>query len=399
MLTHGSWVYAGTNATKLDIMRPDDRALLFLPLAHAFAWLVISGWLHAGCELALGGTFDRIASDAAEIRPTFVPGPPRVFEKVLAGAVASGGGQAGPRGWLFRVAMAAFERWSAAQDRGEPCRDPRVLLARGLVLPRAGRAVSHRLGGRIRLLLSGSAPLSPRVGRFFESIGIDLIEGYGMTETSAGSVVNRPGRPRHGTVGQPVPGTEVALAADGEVLIRSPGLMRGYWMDPEATAAALRDGWMHTGDVGTLDAEGTLRIVDRKKDLIITSGGKKVAPQRLERELESDPLVSHALVHGDRRPYLTAVLALDEEAVRRWASAAGLAPDEALADSGAVRARLQATVDAVNARLPRYATLKRFAVLHGDFTVLGGELTPTMKLRRAACERHLGPVLDALYRS
>jgi long-chain acyl-CoA synthetase len=327
-----------------------------------------------------------------------VPGPPRVFEKVLAGAVASGCGQTGPRGWLFRRAMAAFEHWSAAQDRGEPCRDPRMLLAR-LVLPRAGQAVSHRLGRRIRLLLSGSAPLSPRVGRFFESIGIDLIEGYGMTETSAGSIVNRPGRSRHGAVGQPAPGTEVALAADGEVLIRSPGLMRGHWMDQEATAAALKDGWMHTGDVGALDAEGTLRIVDRKKDLIITSGGMKVSPQSLESELESDPLVSHALVHGNRRPYLTAVLALDEAAVRRWAGPAGLAPGEALADSGAVRARLQATVDAVNARLPRYATLKRFAILRGDFTVVGGELTPTMKLRRAACEQHLGPVLDALYHS
>lgn len=396
VLTHGNWLYAAQAPLVLGLLADSDSCLLFLPLAHAFAKLCEVGWLVTGAELSCT-PIDRIAEAAAELRPTFIPGPPRVWEKILAGVVQQGSAAPGLRGLLFRAAMAAFDRAGAATERGERAGGPGLWLARRLVLPRAGREVSGRLGGRIRILLSGAAPLSPRVGRFFEALGFTLLEGYGMTETSAASCVTRPGRIRWGTVGFPFPGTDVRIAGDGEVLLRSPGLMRGYLGDPDATAEVLREGWMHTGDLGTLDPDGALRITGRKKDLIVTAGGKKVAPQLVERELAADPLVAQVLVHGDRRPYLTALVALDPDAVRRWADAEGLELAEPPREDPRVRARIERTVAAVNAALPRYAQVKRFAILPSELTAEAGELTPTGKVRRAACERRHAALLDGLY--
>jgi long-chain acyl-CoA synthetase len=266
------------------------------------------------------------------------------------------------------------------------------------VFPKVAQTLRARLGGRMRILASGSAPLSPRISRFFEAMGLPILEGYALTECSAAATANRPGGVRHGTVGPALPGMELRIAEDGEILVRGPCLMPGYWRDPDATAEVVREGWLHTGDVGALDADGYLRITDRKKDVFKTSGGKMVAPQALEKELKAtEPLVSHVLVHGHARRFVSALVTLDAAAVGRWADAERLTPGGPWDRDPRVRARVQRSVDAVNAELPRFATIKRFAILPGDLSVAGGELTPTMKLRRRAVEQKYRDVLDALY--
>ena len=216
--------------------------------------------------------------------------------------------------------------------------------------------------------------------------------------TSAAATANRPGRVRHGTVGPPLPGMEVRIAEDGEILVRGPSLMPGYWQDPDATAEVIPDGWLHTGDVGALDADGYLRITDRKKDVFKTSGGKMVAPQGIEKELKAaEPLASHVLVHGHARRFVSALVTLHAAAVARWAEAERLTLSRPWSEDPRVRARIQRSVDAVNAELPRFATIKRFAILPEDLSIEAGELTPTMKLRRRAVEERYRPVLDALY--
>jgi long-chain acyl-CoA synthetase len=293
--------------------------------------------------------------------------------------------------------MAGFDRWSAARDRGEDERGLALAAARALVFPRVGRDVRARLGGRIRLLASGSAPLSPRIGRFFEAIGVPIAEGYGLTECAAAATANRPGRLRHGTVGPALPGTQIRIADDGEILVRGPSLMAGYWRDPPATAEILPDGWLHTGDLGAIEADGCLRITDRKKDVFKTAAGKMVAPQQVEKELAAaEPLVGHALVHGHARRFVSALFTVDRAAARRLRES-GVPVSEPFCEDPIVRARVARAVEQVNAELPRFATVKRFAILPGEFGVATGELTPTMKLRRRACEEKHRRELDALY--
>ncbi len=399
VLTHGNWLHAAAAIGSLDVVRPDDLVLLFLPMAHSFAKLCEFGWIHTGGRLAFAESVERLVEDAAEVRPTVLPAPPRVWEKVFGAVVAKGASEPGVKGRLFRAAMASFDRWSAAQDAGRAARGGVGLaLARRVVFPKVGKALRERLGGRIRILASGSAPLSPRIGRFFAEVGIEVLEGYGLTETSAVTTANRPGRHRIGTVGPPLPGVQLRLDEDGEILIRGPSLMAGYWQDPDATAEVIRDGWLRTGDVGAIDPDGCLRITDRKKDVFKTSGGKMVAPQAIEKELKAaEPLVSQVLVHGHARRFVSALVWLDAAAVARWAEAEHLSLRSPAAEDPRVVARVQRAVDAVNAELPRFATLKRFAVLPGDLAVGEGELTATMKLRRRAVEEKYRGELDRLY--
>ncbi|HEY6101405.1 MAG TPA: long-chain fatty acid--CoA ligase [Anaeromyxobacter sp.] len=398
VLTHGSWLYAAAVAASIDTVRPDDLALIFLPLAHSFGKLCQAAWIHTGSRIALAESVERLLVDAAEVRPTVLPAPPRVFEKVFGAVIAKGASEPGVRGWLFRTALAGFDRWSAAQDRGEDVHDLALVLARRVVFPKIARTVRARLGGRMRSLVTGSAPLSPRIGRFFQAIGLPIVEGYALTESAAVATVNRPDRIRYGTVGPPLPGMEVRIAEDGEILLRGPSLMAGYWNDPAATAEAIPDGWLRTGDIGVLDPDGFLRITDRKKDVFKTSGGKMIAPQQIEKELvAAEPLVGHALVHGHARRFVSAIVTLDAAAVRRWGEAEGLALTEPLARDPAVHARIARSVEAVNRELPRFATIKRFAIVAGEFAVATGELTATMKLRRRTCEDKYRDVLDALY--
>jgi len=270
-------------------------------------------------------------------------------------------------------------------------------MGRRLVFPKLGAVLSQRFGGKVRLFVSGGAPLAPKIAWFFGEVGFTILEGYGLTETSAGTFVNRPGRNRIGTVGPPVPGTEVRIAEDGEILVKGPGVMREYYADPAATAEVLKDGWFTTGDIGVIDAEGCLRITDRKKDLIVTAGGKNVAPQNLENELKTVPLISQVMVHGDRRRFLSALITLNPEAARTWAAAQGIPAGSPLHEHPALRAELQAAIDALNARQPSYSTIKKFAIVPRDFTQETGELTPTLKVKRKVVTKNYQGLLDAFY--
>jgi long-chain acyl-CoA synthetase len=262
------------------------------------------------------------------------------------------------------------------------------------------RKVRDLFGGRLHFFVSGSAPLSREIAEFFEAAGVPVLEGYGLTESAAATHVNPPGRRRVGTVGPALPGIEVSLAPDGEILMRGPWIMRGYHGLGEATAEALADGWLHTGDVGVLDQDGYLTITDRKKDLIKTSGGKYVAPQELEGRLKAlCPYLSQVLVHGDRRAYVSALVTLDPQAMAGWAQARGLAgkPAAELAAHPAVRALVKRAVDELNADLPRFATVKRFAVLPAELSEANGEVTPSQKVKRKVVEERYRAVLDSLY--
>jgi long-chain acyl-CoA synthetase len=260
--------------------------------------------------------------------------------------------------------------------------------------------IKARMGGRINFFVSGSAALNREVQEWFHAAGLLILEGYGLTETSAASCVNNPRSTRFGTVGPPLPGTEVRIAEDGEILIKGPGVMEGYHNHPEATAEVLKDGWFTTGDIGELDDHGYLRITDRKKDLIKTSGGKYVAPQKVEGVLKAtSPYVSQVVVHGEGRKYVTALVTLDPEAIEGWASEQSLSAGSAeeLATSPQVRDLMQSHVDQANGKLERWETIKRFAILTSEFTVDDGEVTPSQKVRRRAVEKRYADQLDALY--
>ena len=398
VLTHGNWTYEASAVEGIRVISPDDVILLFLPMAHSFAKVIQAAWLATGCASAFVESLDKIMDNASEVRPTVMPAVPRIFEKAYNTVVSKGSASPGLKGRLFRLAMESFDAYAAAREQGRDHRSFGLFVGRKLVFPKLTAALNERFGGRMRFFVSGGAPLSPRIAWFFDTLGFTILEGYGLSESSAASFVNRPGQNRIGTVGPPVPGTEVRIADDGEILIRGPGVMKGYWNDPAASAEVLRDGWLYTGDIGRLE-DGSLRITDRKKDIIVTAGGKNVSPQNLENELKAaDPLVSQVLVHGDKRRFLSAIVSLNPEAARAWAAEHGVPEGAALHEHPAILAHLQRTIDAVNARQASYATIKRFAVAPADFTQETGELTPTLKVKRKVVTQRFAAVLDAFYR-
>ena len=319
-LTQDNWTYEGAAVDRLGILRPDDLQYLWLPLSHSFGKVLLAAQLQIGFASAVDGRIDKIVENLATVRPTFMAGAPRVFEKVHNRVVASVEAEGGIKAKLFARAFRTGRKWSAAEQQG---RTPGLALtvahagADKVVLSK----LRERFGGRIRLFVSGSAPLSREVAEWFHAAGMLIVEGYGMTESSAATAVNLPGRFRFGTVGPALPGTELRIADDGELLVRGPGVMRGYHGLPEATAETLDDdGWLHTGDIGEVDTDGFLRITDRKKDMIKTSGGKFVAPQPIEVAFPVIcGLASQFVVHGDGRNYVTALVTLDPDALAQWA--------------------------------------------------------------------------------
>jgi long-chain acyl-CoA synthetase len=383
MLTHKNLVTAAVRV-RTNLEDGSDVVLLFLPLAHTFGRLVHQAAAYYGSTVAFVAEATRVAEALGAVRPTILPAVPRIYEKIHAGVldqIESGGGAKRTLGlWALGVGARASRLRRAGQQV-----PPLLSLQRRAADRLVFAKVRHKLGGRVRVGVSGAAPLGIDVLEFFDSLGMLVIEGYGLTETASSLTVNDPDDFRFGTVGHAIEGTEIRLDEDGEILVRSDTVFSGYYKDPEATAAAFTDdGWFRTGDVGELDADGFLKITDRKKDLIISAGGKNIPPQNLENALRSSRVVSQALVVGDRRPYVVALITVDHAEIE----ASGRDPRELV----------QEIVDDVNRDRVRVEQIKRFAILPRDFTQEDGEVTPTLKLRRKIVHEHFADTIEELYR-
>ncbi|HEV7196545.1 MAG TPA: long-chain fatty acid--CoA ligase [Pedococcus sp.] len=398
-LTHDAWTYEAAAVDSTNILRADDLQYLWLPLAHVFGKVLLTLPLQIGFPTAVDGRVDKIVDNLAVVHPTFMGAAPRIFEKAYARITTTVAAQGGPKaalfGWATRIgAIVADQRAAGAQPSGLLAMQ--YAVADRLVL----RTIRERFGGRIRFFISGSAALNHDIARWFDSVGLMVLEGYGLTESSAATFVNRPATNRIGTVGWALPGTETRIAQDGEVLVRGPGVMQGYHGKPEDTAQALDgDGWLHTGDIGTLDDAGYLRITDRKKDFFKTSGGKYVAPSLIESTFKGlCPYVSQFMVYGADHNFVTALVTLDEEAIREWASAHGVAGSYAqIVSSPQATQMVQLYVDTLNVNLNRWEQIKKFTILDHDLTIEDGELTPSLKLRRKAVSEKYQQTLDAPY--
>jgi long-chain acyl-CoA synthetase len=399
MLSHRNYYAMASVVDEMENhTRPDDVMLLYIPLAHNFGRLMLLEGANVGFTIAFLGDPLRVADAVAQVRPTVLPSVPRVFEKVYAAVQARFDEATGLKRRLVDWALPLGREVSRLQAKGKPI--PRGLATRHAVADRlVFSKVRERLGGRLRLPISGGAPLAKEIAEFFDAIGIRILEGYGLTECTTASNFNRPERYRFGTVGPPLPGVETKIGDDGEILLRSETVFQGYFKDPEATAAVLLpDGWLRTGDIGTIDEDGFLSITDRKKDILVTAGGKNVAPQNIENELKTSKYVSQALVVGDRRPYVAALITLDEAEIGKWAAEHGIDGDlESLSRDERVRALVQGVVDEANRERSRFEQVKRFAILPRDFTMEHGEVTPTLKLRRRAVSEHFQHEIDELY--
>jgi len=397
MLSHHNLISNLLSGHTIVPVDENDISLSFLPLSHSFELLVSYVYLAYGVTIVFAEAIETIAKDLAMVRPTVMTGVPRVYEKFQVRILERGGALPQPRRTLFHWGVRVAVARARAMEKG----GPRGLLA--LETAVAERLVFSKIresvGGRLRCLVSGSAPLPLDVATFFAGIGLPITEGYGLTETSPVVTANPMNAPRLGTVGKPIPGVEVKIADDGEVLVRGPNVMVGYYNKPAETAAVLKDGWFHTGDVGTLDADGYLAITDRKKDLLVTSGGKKIAPQPIEALLKKSPLIAEAIVLGDRRRFAAALLVPDFAALERRLKDLGGPPGdrEELVNRKDVVALYKDVVEALNQELSQFERIKRFRLLPREFTIESGELTPTMKVRRKTVEQNWKNEIDELY--
>lgn len=396
-LTHGNWTYEGVAVDALGIIGPHSLQYFWLPLSHVFGKAVSMIQLRIGFASAIDGRLDKIVPGLGATNPSFMCGAPRIFEKVRNAVKASSatGVKARIARWAFAVGRAS--RPYRLQGRPLP---PAMRLAYAIADRLVFSKLKARMGGNIEFFISGSAKLSSQVQEWFYSAGIVIAEGYGSTETSAVATVNEPTKPRFGTVGPALPGTELRIADDGEVLIKGPGVMRGYHRDPEQTAQVLVDGWYHTGDIGELDADGYLRITDRKTDMMKTSGGKYVAPQKVEGALAANiPYASQVVAMGDGRKYVSALLTLDPAAVEAWAQRhgkEGMAYAE-VTQLPEMRASIDRHLGVANARLERWETVKRYAILDHELSVEDGGVTANMKLRRKNIAATYADLVDSLY--
>ena len=399
MLTHANILSNVMATAHVITMTPEDEALSFLPLSHSFERTVLYTYLYTGVTVAFAESLETIGRDLQTVRPTIVTGVPRVFEKLHVRILAAVAEAPRVRQWIFRWAVAVGRARATATLARQPV--PWAVALQDRLADRLVFAtIRGRTGGRLRYFLSGSAPLSRAVAEFFFAIGLPIIEGYGLTETSPVLTINPPDAPRIGTVGRPLPGVTIRIAEDGEILARGPNIMAGYYQQPEATRAAIRDEWFHTGDVGQMDADHYLTITDRKKDLIITSGGKNIAPQPIEALLRRSELVTEAVLIGDRRRFISALIVPNRAALEAHlrASSSPLEPPEQLVAREDVHVVYQGLVDAANTNLAPFEQVKRFALLPHEFTIAGGELTPTMKVKRRVIEERWNGVIEELYR-
>jgi long-chain acyl-CoA synthetase len=382
------------------VVGPDDLHLMCLPLSHILARSIVLAGVSAGYCNAFTTSIEAIEREMAEVRPTFVTVVPLMLEQIHTTIKR----EIGERNLVSRRVM----RWARAVGsrvaRSRADRQPlpvglgvQDLISRKLVL---GPNIADRFGGRLKFFICGGAPLSPTIAEFLESLGVQVLEGYGLTENVGAANVNRPGRHRFGTVGPPILGVEERIAADGEILIRGPNVMAGYYNQPEATREAIDpEGWLHTGDTGQFEDGGYLRVTGRKKDIIVTSGGKNVSPQNIEKLLHTCRFINQAMVYGDGRRYLTALVSLDEESLQRFAEDEGLAFDKIseLTSHPRVREMIQREIDNCNRKLASFETIRRFAILPGALSMDAGEITPTRKIRRQEVEIRYRDLIEAMY--
>jgi long-chain acyl-CoA synthetase len=383
-LTHGNFLAECGNVVQgaNDLfLKPGGSTLLFLPVAHVFGRMVQIGAINAGLHLAHCSDITRLQQDLGSFRPTFVLAVPRIFEKVFNGAEAKA--DAAGKGHIFRKAAAIAISYSEATDTGKI---PLILRIQHTIFDRLVYSkIRHALGGRVDAAISGGAPLGKRLGHFYRGAGVRILEGYGLTETTAGATLNLTLHQKVGSVGRPVPGTTIAIAEDGEVLIKGPIVMRGYWQNDEANREVFtEDGYFRSGDLGTIDSDGFLSIVGRKKELIVTSGGKNVAPAVLEDRVRSHPLVSQCVVLGDNQPFIAALVTLDPDAVKGWAVANKKASTSVadLRNDPDLLAVVQTAIDDANKAVSRAESIRKFTVLPIDFTIADGQLTAKLSVKR-----------------
>ena len=379
-------------------LKPGGSTLLFLPIAHVFGRMVQVGAITAGLHLAHCGDITRLPQDLASFKPTFVLAVPRIFEKIYNGA-ESKATDAG-KGKIFHKAANVAIAYSEALDKKRVA--PLLRLQRSIFDKLVYSKIRHAMGGKVEAAISGGAPLGARLGHFYRGAGINILEGYGLTESTAGATLNLTSAQRVGSVGRPLPGTTIAIAEDGEVLIKGPIIMSGYWKNDAANREVFtEDGYFRTGDLGAIDSDGYLSIVGRKKELIVTSGGKNVAPAILEDRVRSHPLVSQCMVVGDNKPFIAALVTLDPDALKGWISAnkkvgATLAD---LVDDPNLNAVVQTAIDEANKAVSRAESIRKFAILPVDFSIAAGQLTAKMSVKRHVVAKDFAAQIAALYDS
>ena len=383
VISHGNYRAMLNMSLEQSVLESGRITYLYLPLAHSFALLIQLLSFDVGGVLAYWERDPlKILPNLAEVKPHYFPSVPRIFEKIYTAATSKAESAGGVQKAIFNWAVGVGRRVRELERQGKSPWPPLRIqyeIADRLVLSN----IRNLFGGRIIEAVSGAAPINPEILRFFDAAGVLVLEGWGMTETSTAATISRPDEFKFGTIGKPFPGCEVKIADDGEILVRGPNVFQGYYKNPEATRETLVDGWLHTGDIGQIDADGYVKITGRKKDIIITAGGKNITPANIEAEVKQHPLVSQCVVIGDRRPYLVALVTLDPEEAATFATQHGLPPDpEAVASNPQVREAIEEHIEKVNQKFARVEQVKRFEILPRDLSQQGGELTPTLKVKR-----------------
>jgi long-chain acyl-CoA synthetase len=400
IISHGNYRAMLDMVKQTSVIEGEDVTYLYLPLAHSFALLIQLGSFDLGATLAYWERDPtKILPNLAELKPTYFPSVPRIFEKIYTTATSGMEKAGGLKKAVFDWSIRVGGRMREAERAG---RKPGLLLRKqyGFADRKVLSKIRGLFGGNLRMAVSGAAPISPDILRFFDAAGVLVLEGWGMTETSTAATISTPDDFRIGTIGKPFPGCEVGIADDGEILVRGPNVFQGYYKNEEATREAIVDGWLHTGDLGEIDSDGFIKITGRKKDIIITAGGKNITPANLENEIKQHPLVSQCVVIGDRRPYLVALVTLDPEEATAYAKEHGLSEDpEQLASDPGVREAIEAHLAKINERFARVEQVKKIAILHHDLSQESGELTPTLKVKRAVVAAKHEQEIERLYAS
>jgi long-chain acyl-CoA synthetase len=398
IISHGNYRAMLDMVNEVSVIEDEDLAYLYLPLAHSFALLIQFGTFDLGTTLAYWERDPlKILPNLAELKPTYFPSVPRIFEKIYTAATSGIEKEGGAKKKVFDWAIKTGAKMREVERSG---RKPGFLLQRqyDFADKKVLSKIRNLFGGKIRLAVSGAAPINPEILRFFDAAGVLVLEGWGMTETSTAATISTPEDFKVGTIGKPFPGCEVRIADDGEILVKGPNVFQGYHKNPEATSETIVDGWLHTGDIGEIDSQGFIKITGRKKDIIITAGGKNITPANLEAEIKQHPLVSQCVVVGDRRPYLVALVTLDPEEAVKYAQENNLPEDPAqLAQNTDVKAAIEAHVDKINQSFARVEQVKKIAILPHDLSQESGELTPTLKVKRAVVAQKHDDTIEQLY--